>query len=95
MTTHRQSQKGRTIWSRCVSASVVAGCAVVALPAGSSPAADATLAQALNARWAEQSFTARSSSPPVNQVVLIHNDDAAHATVLLNRSVTGQALRLA
>jgi alpha-galactosidase len=50
---------------------------------------------ALNERWAERSFAA--NPPPLSgqRVVVTRNDDPANSPVMLNRSATGKALRLA
>ncbi|MBU3665451.1 MAG: hypothetical protein FGM15_06185 [Chthoniobacterales bacterium] len=50
---------------------------------------------ALNERWAEQSFAANPAPLSGHRLVVVRNDDPANAPVMLNRSVSGKALRLA
>jgi hypothetical protein len=52
-------------------------------------------ARALNARWAEQAFSALPPEVLRNSLTVIHNDDPANAPVKRNQSVTGQPPRLA
>ena len=59
------------------------------------PDANNDAARALNARWADQAFSALPPEVSRNQLIVIHNDDPANAQMKLNQSVAGQPLRLA
>ena len=70
--------------------------ALAAFGGGAFAASDANNdVRALNARWAEQAFSAFPTEVLRNQLTVIRNDDPTNAPVKLNQSATSQPLRLA